>query len=99
VKQNTKTQIDYTTYEGAYGQLKPGYNVNVATANGFIVGYYISADRNDVQTLIPFMKKLREAYPKHHPGRVVVDSGYESEEIYCWFEELKDCELSNRRAA
>ena len=75
------------------GQLKPGYNVNVATANGFIVGYYISADRNDVQTLIPFMKKLREAYPKHHPGRVVVDSGYESEEIYCWFEELKDCEL------
>ena len=75
------------------GQLKPGYNVNVATANGFIVGYYISADRNDMQTLIPFMKKLREAYPKHHPGRVVVDSGYESEDNYCWFEELEDCEL------
>ncbi len=75
------------------GQLKPGYNVNVATANGFIIGYYISADRSDVQTLIPFMKKLREAYPKHHPGRVVVDSGYESEDNYCWFEELEDCEL------
>ena len=75
------------------GQLKPGYNVNVATANGFIIGHYISSDRSDVQTLIPFMKKLREAYPKHHPGRVVVDSGYESEDNYCWFEGLKDCEL------
>ena len=75
------------------GQLKPGYNVNVATANGFIVGHYISADRSDMQTLIPFMKKLREMYPEHHPGRVVVDSGYESEDNYCWFEELEDCEL------
>ena len=75
------------------GQLKPGYNVNVATASGFIIGHYISPDRDDVQTLIPFMKKLREMYPKHHPGRVVVDSGYESEDNYCWFEELKDCEL------
>lgn len=26
------------------GQLKPGYNVNVATSNEFIVGTYISAD-------------------------------------------------------
>ena len=75
------------------GQLKPGYNVNVATASGFIIGHYISSDRDDVQTLIPFVTKLREAYPKHHPGRVVVDSGYESEDNYCWFEELKDCEL------
>ena len=75
------------------GQLKPGYNVNVATASGFIIGHYISSDRDDVQTLIPFVKKLREAYSKHHPGRVVVDSGYESEDNYCWFEELKDCEL------
>ena len=75
------------------GQLKPGYNVNVATASGFIIGHYISPDRDDVQTLIPFMKKLREMYEKHHPGRIVVDSGYESEDNYCWFEELEDCEL------
>ena len=75
------------------GQLKPGYNVNAATANGFIIGHYISSDRDDVQTLIPFTKKLREMYEKHHPGRIIVDSGYESEDNYCWFEELKDCEL------
>ena len=75
------------------GQLKPGYNVNVATASGFILGHYISPDRDDVQTLIPFTKKLREMYEKHHPGRIIVDSGYESEDNYCWFEGLEDCEL------
>ncbi len=75
------------------GQLKPGYNVNVATASGFIIGHYISPDRDDVQTLIPFTKKLREMYEKHHPGRIIVDSGYESEDNYCWFESLEDCEL------
>ena len=27
------------------GQLKPGYNVNVATVSEYIIGNYISADR------------------------------------------------------
>ena len=61
------------------GQLKPGYNVNVATVSEYIVGNYISADRTDTKTFIPFLKKLCGAYPVQ---RVVVDSGYESEENY-----------------
>ena len=61
------------------GQLKPGYNVNVATASEYIVGNYISADRTDTKTFIPFLKKLCSHYPVQ---RVVVDSGYESEENY-----------------
>lgn len=61
------------------GQLKPGYNVNVATVGEYIVGNYISADRTDVKTFIPFLKKLRKKYPVK---RVAVDSGYESEENY-----------------
>ena len=72
------------------GQLKPGYNVNVATSNEFIIGTYISADRSDVQTLIPFMKQLKKGYDI---GKVVVDSGYESEENYCWFEGNPETEL------
>ena len=64
------------------GQLKPGYNVNVATSEEFIIGSYISADRNDVYTLIPFAEYLKR-YPIK---RICVDSGYESEENYCWFE-------------
>ena len=61
------------------GQLKPGYNVNVATVSEYIIGNYISADRTDTKTLIPFLEKLCR---KHPVKRVVVDSGYESEENY-----------------
>ena len=61
------------------GQLKPGYNVNVATVSEYIVGNYISADRTDTKTLIPFLEKLCKKNPVK---RVVVDSGYESEENY-----------------
>jgi len=75
------------------GQLKPGYNVNVATSNEFIVGTYISADRSDVQTLIPFMTQLKKDYESNDIGKVVVDSGYESEENYCWFEDDPVTEL------
>lgn len=61
------------------GQLKPGYNVNVATVSEYIIGNYISSDRTDTKTLIPFLEKLCK---KHPVKRVVVDSGYESEENY-----------------
>lgn len=45
------------------GQLKPGYNVNVATVSEYAVGTYVSADRTDTKTTIPFMEKLVRAYP------------------------------------
>jgi transposase len=61
------------------GQLKPGYNVNVATVSEYIIGNYISSDRTDTKTFIPFMEKLCKRHPVK---RVVVDSGYESEESY-----------------
>lgn len=72
------------------GQLKPGYNVNVATASGFIVGNYISADRSDVNTLIPMSRKLLSQYTI---GNVVADAGYESEENYSFYEKLPQTEL------
>ena len=75
------------------GQLKPGYNVNVATCSGFVIGSYISSERNDMHTLIPFMEQLRETYRKKTIGSIVVDSGYESEENYCWFERHRETEL------
>ena len=75
------------------GQLKPGYNVNVATCSDFIIGSYISSDRNDVHTLIPFMEQLQKNYEGKNIGSVVVDSGYESEENYCWFEAHPETEL------
>ena len=72
------------------GQLKPGYNVNVATSEEFIIGNYVSADRNDVHTMIPFMEYLKQY---RQIKRVSVDSGYESEENYCYFETLPGIEL------
>ena len=85
------------------GQLKPGYNVNVATCSEFIIGSYISSDRSDMHTLIPFMEQLRRNYKGRNIDSVVVDSGYESEENYCWFEAHPETELyvkpSNHEAA
>ena len=72
------------------GQLKPGYNVNVATVSEYIVGNYISADRTDTKTFIPFMKKLCR---KHPVKRVVVDSGYESEENYQYVDDSEQLSL------
>ncbi len=65
------------------GQLKPGYNINVATVSEYIVGNYVSSDRTDTRTTIPFMEWLQKIYPVN---RVVYDSGYESEEAYRYFE-------------
>ena len=65
------------------GQLKPGYNVNVATASEYIIGSYVSSDRTDTKTLIPFAKQL-SCYAIE---RFIVDAGYESEENYCYFEQ------------
>ena len=62
------------------GQLKPGYNVNVATVNEYIIGSYISSDRTDTKSFIPLTEKLLgNGYDVH---RMMLDSGYESEENY-----------------
>ena len=74
-------------------QLKPGYNVNVATCSGFVIGSYISADRSDMHALIPFMEQLKRSYVGMNIDSVVVDSGYESEKNYCWFEAHPETEL------
>ena len=67
-------------------QLKPGYNVQVATNSEYILGINVSADRNDQHTLIPFLDQLHDIYGKH-PEKVVCDAGYESEENYHYLSE------------
>lgn len=56
-----------------------------------------------MHTLIPFMEQLQKNYAGRNIGSVVVDSGYESEENYCWFEAHPETELyvkpSNHEAA
>ena len=62
-------------------QLKPGYNVQIGVDSEYIVGAEIYQDRNDVWTLVPFLKKMKEKLSYKYPS-VTADSGYESEEGY-----------------
>ena len=45
------------------GQLKPGYNVNVATSEEFIIGNYFSSDRNDVHKTKPLQSFRNKRTP------------------------------------
>ena len=63
------------------GQLKAGYNVQIATQNQFIVGYGLYQRPGDTRCFQPFMEKLMASLPTL-PQQVVADAGYASEENY-----------------
>lgn len=63
------------------GQLKPGYNIQIGVDSEYIVGVGSFPDRNDVNTLIPFLVNLESKTGVRH-GNIVADAGYESEENY-----------------
>lgn len=62
-------------------QLKPGYNVQIATENQFILSYGIYQKAADTSVFIPFMERVK-AQLKTTPRNVVTDAGYGSEENY-----------------
>lgn len=68
------------------GQLKAAYNVQLASASGFIIGENISHHPSDMYTLKPFVRGLLENYP-NRLEKIVADSGYESEENYVFLAE------------
>jgi len=67
-------------------QLKPGYNVQIGVDSEYVVAAEIFQDRNDVWTLIPFLKQMEEKLRFRYPS-VTADSGYESEEGYSYLKE------------
>ncbi|MFK4998270.1 transposase [Bacillus sp. N9] len=65
------------------GQLKPGYNVQMATENQFILDYSIHQRPNDTRCFIPHLERLASsALPM--PKTVIADAGYGSEENYLY---------------
>lgn len=62
-------------------QLKLGYNVQIGMDSEYIVAADVFQDRNDVWTLVPFLKQMEEHLHFRYPS-VTADSGYESEEAY-----------------
>lgn len=57
------------------GQLKAGYNLQIATENQFVLHYDVFSNPTDTKTLLLFL----ETYP-HNVKTVVADAGYGSEE-------------------
>ena len=67
------------------GQLKPAYNIQIATENQFFTHYDFYPNPTDTLTYIPFMNGFNGRYGKY-PKKNVADSGYGSEENYAFME-------------
>lgn len=57
------------------GQLKPGYNLQIATENQFVLDYNIYPNPTDTRTLLPFIDSMHSI-----PKTIVADAGYGSQE-------------------
>jgi transposase len=68
------------------GQLKPGYNVQLAIEGEYIAGAGIFANRNDTGTLKPLLEKMYN-FTGRRINNLTADSGYESEENYKYLKE------------
>ena len=68
------------------GQLKPGYNIQVGSCNGFVVNWSTHQNRNDNGTLIPHYERYKRFFNKL-PASTTADSGYGNQENYEYLEE------------
>ena len=68
------------------GQLKPGYNIQIGVESEYIVGVGAFSNRSDVNTLIPFLNRIR-SHTNRLFERIIADAGYESSENYLYLEE------------
>ncbi len=68
------------------GQLKPGYNIQIGVESEYIVGVGAFSNRTDVQTLIPFLNRIK-CHTRRLFERIIADAGYESSENYLYLEE------------
>jgi transposase len=63
------------------GQLKAGYNLQIATEGQYALAYSLFSNPTDTRTLTPFLDVIEQHYfelPKH----IVADAGYGSEQNY-----------------
>nr|WP_255620634.1 transposase [Salinicoccus sp. RF5] len=63
------------------GQLKAGYNLQIATNNQFVLGFNLYPNLKDTRTLPPFLYTMLEHF-QHLPEKIVADAGYGSEANY-----------------
>ncbi|MFS1516933.1 IS1182 family transposase [Bacillus sp. SCS-151] len=63
------------------GQLKAGYNVQIATEGQYTLAYSLFSNPTDTRTLIPFLDEIEQHYFEL-PNHIVADAGYGSEQNY-----------------
>lgn len=68
------------------GQLKPAYNVQIATQEQFITNVGIYQRAGDTATLPSFLEDFGKSYNKQSQT-IVADAGYGSEQNYEWMED------------
>jgi transposase len=68
------------------GQLKPGYNVQIAVNSEYITGVTAFSNRTDSGTLQPFLRQLERQHKQKYRS-VVADAGYESSDNYLYLED------------
>lgn len=78
----TFMHMKYDYYNNT-GVFKPGYNVQLAESDEFIMHVMVSNARSDTKTFIPFMDSYEKRY-KEYPGIVVADAGYGSYDNYMY---------------
>jgi len=71
------------------GQLKPGYNVQIATENQYVLAYDLFPNPTDTKTLNPFLDSFLDQH-KELPEYIVADAGYGSEENYMYIHDILD---------
>lgn len=63
------------------GQLKAGYNVQIATEGQYALAYDVFPNPTDTRTFIPFLDKIERGFFEL-PNFIVADAGYGSEQNY-----------------
>ncbi|MDK6820342.1 transposase, partial [Klebsiella pneumoniae] len=64
------------------GQLKPGYNLQIATSHQFVLAYELFSNPTDTRTLRPFFESHQALFRSF--SVVSMDAGYGSESNYTY---------------
>lgn len=69
------------------GQLKPGYNLQIAIENQYVLAYDLFPNPNDTNTFNPFLDHFSDQH-KELPECIVADASYGSEENYMYIYDI-----------
>lgn len=72
------------------GQLKAGYNIQLATQGQYALAYDVFANPTDTRTFIPFLDRIENDF-FDLPSYIVADAGYGSEQNYEDVLENRNC--------